>query len=276
MGLSDVLETFSIYGQASSGSTELERILIKFPVSDIITDRAAGTIPAEGKVNFYLKMYNARSNQTLPRQLNLVVLPVSEPWQEGVGLDMEEYRDVTENGVGSNWINASASNPWTRPGGDYLTFPAPNYSQLFPVGNENLQIDITTLVEQWVDGTLDNYGVGVHLTGTQEAYFSNSAGLDVGSQLFNPSGSRDTYYTKKFFGRGTEFFFKRPVIEAVWNSAVKDDRGSFYLSSSLLPLSENMHTLYLYNSFWRPSLQYSSRRNRGYLFKYFYIFCWGK
>ena len=32
MGLSDVLEAFSIYGQASSGSTELERILIKFNI----------------------------------------------------------------------------------------------------------------------------------------------------------------------------------------------------------------------------------------------------
>ena len=57
MGSADILETFSIYGQASSGSTELERILIKFPVSDIIADRAAGTIPAEGKVNFYFSDY---------------------------------------------------------------------------------------------------------------------------------------------------------------------------------------------------------------------------
>ena len=32
MGAADVLETFSIYGQASSGSTELSRILINFPV----------------------------------------------------------------------------------------------------------------------------------------------------------------------------------------------------------------------------------------------------
>ena len=34
MGASDILETFSIYGQASSDSTELERILIQFPVED--------------------------------------------------------------------------------------------------------------------------------------------------------------------------------------------------------------------------------------------------
>ena len=37
-GQSDILETFSIYGQASSGSTELERFLIKFPINEMIDD----------------------------------------------------------------------------------------------------------------------------------------------------------------------------------------------------------------------------------------------
>ena len=33
MGLADTLEVFSIYGQQASASSELSRILIKFPVS---------------------------------------------------------------------------------------------------------------------------------------------------------------------------------------------------------------------------------------------------
>ena len=60
MGATDILETFAIQGQVSSSTngleSELARILIKFPVSDIITDRAAGSIPASGSVSFYLKM----------------------------------------------------------------------------------------------------------------------------------------------------------------------------------------------------------------------------
>jgi len=119
MGLSDILETFSIYGQASSGSTELERILIEFPVSQIITDRTNGSIPESGKVNFVLNMYNAVNNQTTPRELELVVLPISKMWQEGTGLDMEEYKDVTRGGNGSNWINASSGTAWANIGGDY-------------------------------------------------------------------------------------------------------------------------------------------------------------
>ena len=246
MGLSDVLETFSIYGQASSGSTELERILIQFPVNEISLDRTRGMIPATGEVSFYLNMYNAVHNQTTPRELELVVLPISSSWEEGTGLDMDSYKDVTRNGEGSNWVNSAAETPWSRNGGDYLDSPV--YSQIFPIGNENLNIDITSLVEDWIAGTVDNYGVGVHLTSSQEAYFSNSAGVDVGSQLFNPVGATESYYTKKFFGRGSEFFFKRPTIEAVWDSSIKDDRGNFYASSSLLPASENERTIYLYNA----------------------------
>ena len=56
-----------------------------------------------------------------------------------------------------------------------------------------------------------------------------------------------SFYTKKFFARGSEFFYKRPVLEARWNSATQDDRINFYTSSSLAPASDNLNTLYLYN-----------------------------
>tara|TARA_S200002703_G_scaffold111429_1_gene97073 strand:+ start:978 stop:2450 length:1473 start_codon:yes stop_codon:yes gene_type:complete len=246
MGLSDILETFSIYGQAASASTELERILIEFPVSEIIADRTSEIIPESGNVSFYLNMYNAPNNQTTPRDLKLVVLPVSSSWQEGTGLDMDQYQDVLDGNAGSSWFTASLGTPWVRPGGDFLGSPA--FSQQFSAGNEDMKINITSLVEEWIAGTIDNYGVGVHLTSSQESYFSNSSGIDVGAQLFNPDGATESYYTKKFFGRGSEFFFKRPTIEAIWDSSVKDDRGNFYASSSLLPASENNRTIYLYNA----------------------------
>lgn len=69
-----------------------------------------------------------------------------------------------------------------------------------------------------------------------------------GGQITNTLGSKESYYTKKFFGRGSEFFFKKPTIEAIWDSSIKDDRGNFYASSSLLPAEENNRTIYLYNA----------------------------
>ena len=35
MGLSDSMEVFRIYGQQDSGSSELSRVLVQFPVSEI-------------------------------------------------------------------------------------------------------------------------------------------------------------------------------------------------------------------------------------------------
>ena len=60
-GANDVLETFSIYGQHTTSSTELSRILIKFPITgttSIKSDRDASILPASGSVKFYLKMFN--------------------------------------------------------------------------------------------------------------------------------------------------------------------------------------------------------------------------
>lgn len=104
MGQSDVLEAFSIYGQVSSSaptgySQELSRILIKFPVATMSSDRTAGTIPVSGSVSWYLRMYNARHAFTTPKDLILTISPLTTEWQEGNGLDMEGYTDLTYDGA---------------------------------------------------------------------------------------------------------------------------------------------------------------------------------
>ncbi len=222
VGESDSLEVFSIYGQATTSSLESARILIQFPIEQITNDRNIGSIPAAGSVNFYLKMSNAVHPLTLPKQFTLVVKPVSSSWIEGTGLDEEGYTDLGA----SNWGSASTNTAWATPGGDYHSSPV--YSQYFEKGTEDLKVDITSLVEQWIAGTKANYGVGVMLTASQE------------------SGTT-SYYTKKFFARGSEFFYKKPWIEAQFDSSKKDTRRIFYNSSSLAPAAENLNTLYIYN-----------------------------
>jgi len=224
MGESDILETFYIYAQANSSSSEQMRILTKFPMDDISTDRTDGKIPLSGSVNFYLKLSNAPHSQTLPTKFTLMVQPVSASWDEGYGLDMEEFSDLGF----ANWMSASSTTGWTVEGGDYLT--SSNYSQYFSGGTEDLEVDITPLAEEWISGTIGNYGVGIHLTSSEE------------------TGTR-SFYTKMFFARGSEFFFKRPYIEARWDGAITDDRNDFVLSSSLLPAADNLNKLYLYNKF---------------------------
>jgi hypothetical protein len=353
MGQADVSEVYSIWGRQSTSSAELSRVLTKFDVSSISSDRTAGVIPASGSVNFYLRLYNAETSKTVPKNFTLVAQAISRSWNEGDGLDLENYTDVGK----SNWIDAKektsatativASSPgsllagatftltnaagiatvyringggsydtqaggtagntidvffggastvahvaeaitkainattnadmtasddgtnitivqttkgtsgnktnsddssglasvgnftgatgeWTTAGGDYHS--SPTFTQYFSTGLEDLEIDISDLVEEWIDGTKENYGVGIRLTSSNEA--SSSA---------NSDGAESSYYTKRFFARGTQYFFKKPVIEARWDSSTQDDRGDFYYSSSLAPALDNLNTIYLYN-----------------------------
>ncbi len=75
---------------------------------------------------------------------------------------------------------------------------------------------------------IPNYGFGVMLSGS----------FETGSQ---------TYYTKKFFSRSSEYFFKRPVLEARWDSTEKDRAGNFYGASNLVSQDDQVNTIYFYN-----------------------------
>jgi hypothetical protein len=227
MGQSDILEIFSIYGQANPSSSELSRVLIKFPINDLVTDRSNGLIPASGSVSWFLKLYNAKHSDTIPKDFTLTISAVSRSWDEGYGLNMEEYSDFGY----ANWNSAASSSGvgitnWTSAGGDYHT--TPTASQFFNKGTEDLIVDVSSLVEQWIAGTKTNYGFGVKLTSSQEQ-------------------AAESFYTKRFFARGTEFFFKKPTLEARWNSVRRDNRGYFYASSSLASAQDNLNTIYLYN-----------------------------
>ena len=284
-GEADVLETFSIYGRATTSSAELSRILIKFPIEDIKTDRNNDVVPASGNVSFYLRVFNAPHSRTVPRNLSIVVMAVSQSWQEGVGLDLDNYSDLTLGNTGCNWMSASNETDgyWVDcsnavlAGGSYLTgsggiSPGQEvhiFTQTLSKGTEDIEINITPLVEQWIasstgNGTAGdgwpNYGVGIHLSESQESYVSGTfnevarryvdlpdPAISGQSVLYNPSGSTKSFYTKRFFARGTEFFFKKPVIEARWNDIVRDDRGEFYYSSSLATAHDNLNTIYFYN-----------------------------
>ena len=231
MGQSDILEVFSIYAQQSVDSSEKSRILIQFPVTDISAKRSSGIIPASGEVNFILKMYNAPHFSSTPKDYKLIVAPLSKAWEEGYGLDMEEYSDLTYNKEGSNWLRASEAEAWSVAGGDFISSDAVTAS--FSSGLEDLSIDVTSIVEKWIltggGGGYNNYGLAVYLDGDYENSTSRS------------------YYTKKFFARSSEFFYKRPIIEARWDSTTKDDRANFYLSSSLMSEAQNKNKIYLYN-----------------------------
>jgi len=220
MGASDSLEVFYIANQAYD-SVEKSRILIQFDVDSIINDRANNKLPDSGDVRFFLRMFNIEHDATLARKCKLNIIPVSNNWEEGSGLDMELYRDI----YSSNWLYRTDDDLWTTPGGDFLE--SPSYSSDLDSGEENIELDITDLVENWISNDIPNNGICIKLSGSYE------------------TGST-TFYTKKYSARGTEYFFQRPTIEARWDDSILDNRYNFWPSSSLCS-DENVNKIYLIN-----------------------------
>ena len=201
MGASDIIEVFSIYGQASTSSAEQARILIEFPVSQVVSDRSASRIAASGSVSFVLKLTNAEHSFTTPSDFTLSVYRLLNPWTEGTGLDMETYTDTGA----SSWTYRVSGSQWGGADGSFADNTRSDVA--FESGTENLEVDISDIVEDWIDG-IPNYGLLIKLSGSAE----------------NVVGGADTiaeksYYTKRFFARQSQYFFKRPIIEARWDSS---------------------------------------------------------
>jgi len=235
MGASDSLEIFSIFGQANTSSVEKSRILVQFPISDLVNDRNNSVLPASGSVKFYFRLFNVKHPFSLPKDYTASVAVVSQSWDEGYGLDMEAYSDNGWStsglkGAGSTWSYATSGTVWTSAGGSFLSSSGYTYDFSFKDGTEDIELDVTNIVEQWMSGTLNNYGFMVKMSGS----------FEEGDQF-------RSFYTKKFSARGSEFFYKRPVIEARWESIVKDDRTSFFASSSILDSADNKMNIYFYN-----------------------------
>lgn len=226
MGQADVVEVF--YNNSPQGP-EKSRALFKFDISGVLSGSG---IPS---ASYYLKLFNAQHNETLPEKGTLEIKPVDKEWSEGYGLDLDEYTDTglksgSNADFGANWEYARSSSAgvveWTSSGGDFINNPS--YTYYLEDGDEDLEVDITELVEDWRDNNLDNHGVVVKFIPDQE----------TGSLSF---------YTKKMFARGTEFFHQKPVIEERWDSSIKDDKRNFTLSASYYPQSQNRNNIVFYN-----------------------------
>jgi hypothetical protein len=79
-------------------------------------------------------------------------------------------------------------------------------SQHFPLGSENIDMDVTSIVNSWLSGGSQNNGLAI-------AY----------SRPFELISS-DTRYIASFYTNKTNYAFK-PYLEVNYNQAIKDDRN---------------------------------------------------
>jgi hypothetical protein len=234
IGAADSLELYSIY--INETDSQKSRILIKFPNEKIAELRNNGQLPLAGNVKFYLKLFNVEHPYTVPQEIDVEAYPVSGAWQEGFGVDLDNYNDLgifNNSGSGANWvyrtINSGSQVTWATMGGDYFTA---YQSQAKITDSEgNLELDVTNAVEDQLSNTIANDGFIIKLTAQEE-----SASLNK------------NYYTKRFSARGTQYFYSKPILEARWASYVDDNRDDFYYVSPNVETAENSGSIYFYNT----------------------------
>lgn len=193
-GASEILYLFKQAAITASLSASVARVLVQFDLSEFTALSASGGAPLSG-TQFRLRLADAQHANTLPSSYDVEVQAVAQDWDEGRGQDLDNFSD---KGF-ANWDKAKSNVFWAAPGSSGSGVVA---HQHFDTGHEDLDLNVTQIVESWLSGNLTNYGFLAHVSSTQEADLSD-------------------YYIKMFYSRQTHFPDQRPYLEAAWDDSVQ-------------------------------------------------------
>jgi hypothetical protein len=232
-GLDPILD-LSKYSPDGGTLSSTSRILIQFDNTDI------NDAISKSGANFTasLKLYNANVDG-LPTNFNIVINPVYESWDMGLG----RFNDLPENNTGCSWTYRKANliSPWTTstfpldvtssfnndsPGGSnwYYTYETSQSFNYF--SNKDINVDVTSIVGAWTSSIISNNGFIIRNTGSIEFDYNYN-------------------YTFNFFSRDTNTIYP-PCLEFKWNDSTFNPGSTSYVSSNniLVSLSNNKNTFY--------------------------------
>ena len=220
-------------GGASFMENTYSRHLMSFDISSLMSMFEKNIIMSGNVSSYKLKMTNAiprnrllerggnidKLDKVISHSFDLIAFPINKYWDEGRGYDLLESEfNFTKFGTPrisgySNWDNATTLTEWDEGGVfENPTASTVNYaSQHFSLGNENIDFDVTNLVNSWVSGTTPNYGIGVSYARPYELL------------------SSDTQSFASFFTQHTNTAFS-PYIEVDYDQFIEDDR--LYVSNN--------------------------------------------
>jgi len=191
-----LLSLYSSY-QLNEDKEEIftSRILIQFDLSEInFCDKAV------------LVLKNC-SSIDIAESLNFKAFPITKEWNEGSSsLDIDEITKDDYQTNYASWLKASSEVVWDNPGGD--TNISYTVSGSIDKAIDDLEIDITTIVNAWLGETIPNYGLLIYL-------------------------SDESLEQKKiFFSLQSKKTINHPVLKIYYDDTLEDDRSWFNPSGS--------------------------------------------
>lgn len=213
-GKDPALALFAIKDEFTSEFNQYARALVQFPITELSGKIFTDKVIPSSSVSYYLKMFDMKHGTIVPTSYDLFVYPLSRSWDEGNGVDSINYYDSGW----SNWVDATSTTQWTTTGSDYIS--SISASQHFDRGTEDLEVNVTDIVNNWINGVTDINGFLIKLGEAEETNDTN-------------------YFIKLFHGYESKYVDKLPYLEARWSTILKDNRKNFAFNQN--------NNLYLYN-----------------------------
>jgi hypothetical protein len=234
VGLAATLDLFKIYGHNYSGSsavTELSRLLLHFDIKSIKELFSKNKVDIKNSTFFAkIKLFDVYGGQTTPENFTIDVYPLSASFEEGHGSEVVLYSDLDV----ANFLSSSITSPWILSGCmsaggiagscDYITSSNEASflsSQDFSIGNEDLEIDVTSILSATIAGVIPDAGFRITYTPNQEQ-------------------DTNTYFVKRFAARQAFNLNKHPQLVVGFDDSIQDNSQNFTL--------DNTGSLFLYNS----------------------------
>jgi len=206
----------------------ISRHLLQFDLSELQNKINTYEINPNSIVSYRLRMKNAIPSdkvlepefehnildKKVAQSFDLIAFMVNKSWDEGRGYDLtdnyylaRQRGDLKLTGY-SNWLSATTITSWDEEGIYYNPTASTAYYSIqhFETGNEDINMDITDMVNAWLNNTKPNNGLAIAFSKPYE---------DI---------SANTRFIASFFTQKTNSAFK-PYIEVVYNQVIKDDRN---------------------------------------------------
>ena len=205
----------------------LSRFLMYFDLSNLQSKLNTKEINETHVTSYKLKLTNSKPKdlvledeyeydvlyKKIASSFDLIAFPINKHWEEGRGYDLTKERYIVRRSseylvsATSNWNYATNLIEWDEPG----VFSNPTAStsiyasQHFDLGSENLEMDVTDIVNNWLSGGSENFGIAIAYRRDYELLSTN------------------TRYISSFYTEKTNSSFK-PFIEVAYNQVIQDDR----------------------------------------------------
>jgi len=209
-GADEILEVTKFYDELTSTSLiGNSRILAQFDITSISESISNGTISSNCK--FYLNLTSTEQSEVQSEYI-LNVFQVSQSWAEGIG----QYYDKPITSNGTSWEYRNGTSLWSTGsfqsgttgsytfnagGSTWYTSSVNNstYSQTFNKYTNDLKVEVTEYVKDWMSGSRDNNGFIIKRSDIDE---SNST----------------RYGSSKFFSNETHTIYV-PTLEVKWDDS---------------------------------------------------------